>query len=168
MHCRSFSPIAATLLALFPLLAPAAEPATYNVRTLVPETALKIAQVALQTCRDKGHQVAVAVVDRGGLAQVMLRDRFAGAHTPETAIGKAWTAVSFRVNTTALAAETQAGRPASGLRQLPRVVMLGGGMLIEGGGALLGAVGVSGAPSGELDDLCAKAGIDAVNDALEF
>jgi uncharacterized protein GlcG (DUF336 family) len=99
MHCRSFSPMAAALLALFPLLAPAAEPATYNVRTLVPETALKIAQVALQTCRDKGHQVAVAVVDRGGLAQVMLRDRLAGAHTPETAIGKAWTAVSFRVNT---------------------------------------------------------------------
>jgi uncharacterized protein GlcG (DUF336 family) len=63
---------------------------------------------------------------------------------------------------------TQPGKPASGIRDLPRVVMLGGGMLIEGGGAILGGIGVSGAPSGEADDKCAKAGIDAIKDALEL
>lgn len=146
----------------------AAQEATYNIRTLTPETALKAAQAALKSCRDGGYQVAVAVVDRSGLAQVMLRDRFAGAHTPKTAIGKAWTAVSFRGSTTSLAEISQPGKPSSGIRNLPNVVMLGGGMLVEGGGAILGGIGVSGAPSGEADDKCARAGIDAIKDALEF
>ncbi len=146
----------------------AAQDATYNIRTLTPETALKAAQAALKSCRDSGYQVAVAVVDRSGLTQVMLRDRYAGAHTPKTAIGKAWTAVSFRTSTTAMAAETQAGKPASGIRQLPRVVMVGGGLPIEGGGSILGGIGVSGAPGGDLDEKCANAGIAAIKDALEF
>lgn len=146
----------------------AAQEATYNIRTLTPESALKAAQAALKSCRDNGYQVAVAVVDRSGLAQVMLRDRFAGPHTPQTAIGKAWTAVSFRTNTTAMAEMTQPGKPASGIRELPNVVMVGGGMLIEGSGSIIGGIGVSGAPSGDLDDKCAKAGIAAIKDALEF
>lgn len=145
-----------------------AQEATYNVRTLTPDTALKAAQAALKKCRDGGYQVAVAVVDRSGLAQVMLRDRFAGAHTPKTATGKAWTAVSFRTSTTAMAAETQAGKPASGIRQLPHVVMVGGGLPIEGGGSIVGGIGVSGAPGGDIDEACAKAGIAAIKDALEF
>lgn len=145
-----------------------AQEATFSIRTLTPDTALKAAQAALKSCRDSGFQVAVAVVDRSGLAQVMLRDRFAGAHTPETAGGKAWTAVSFRTSTTAMAAETQAGRPASGIRHLPHVVMVGGGLPIEGGGSILGGIGVSGAPGGELDEKCAQAGIDTIKDALEF
>jgi Uncharacterized protein, possibly involved in utilization of glycolate and propanediol len=146
----------------------AAQDATYNIRTLTPETALKAAQAALKSCRDGGYQVAVAVVDRSGLAQVMLRDRFAGAHTPKTAIGKAWTAVSFRTNTTAMAEMTQPGKPASGIRQLPNVVMVGGGVLIEGGGSILGGIGVSGAPGGDIDEKCANAGIAAIKDALEL
>jgi uncharacterized protein GlcG (DUF336 family) len=145
-----------------------AQEATFNIRTLTPETALKAAQAALKACRDGGNQVAVAVVDRSGLAQVMLRDRYAGAHTPKTAIGKAWTAVSFRSNTTGIAEISQPGKPSSGLRNLPHVVALGGGMPIEAGGSILGGIGVSGAPSAELDDKCAKAGIDAIKDALEF
>ena len=141
---------------------------TFTIRSLAPETALKAAQAALKKCRDGGYQVAVAVVDRSGLAQVMLRDRYAGPHTPETAIGKAWTAVSFRTSTTDMARETQPGKAASGIRQLPRVVMVGGGLMIEGGGALFGGIGVSGAPGGDLDEMCAKAGIEAIRDALEF
>lgn len=155
-----------TLLALG---APAATAqATFTTRSLTVETALKAAQAALKSCRDGGYQVAVAVVDRSGLAQVMLRDRYAGAHTPKTAIGKAWTAVSFRSNTTGLAEISQPGKPASGLRNLPNVVALGGGVPIEGGGSILGGIGVSGAPSAEADDKCAKAGIAAIRDALEL
>ncbi|MEZ5618184.1 MAG: heme-binding protein [Rhodocyclaceae bacterium] len=146
----------------------AAQEATYNIRTLTPESALKAAQAALKSCRDSGYQVAVAVVDRSGLTQVMLRDRYAGPHTPKTAIGKAWTAVSFRTSTTAMAEMTQPGKPASGIRHLPNVVMVGGGLLIEGGGSIIGGIGVSGAPGGDLDDVCAKAGIAAIKDALEF
>lgn len=146
----------------------AQDAATYSVRNMTVDTALKAAQAALKTCRDNGWQVAVAVVDRGGAVQVILRDRYAGAHTPRTASGKAWTAVSFRTNTGALVELTQPGKPQSGLRNLPRAVILGGGMMIEGGGQMLGAIGVSGAPGGEADEACAKAGIAAIHESLEF
>lgn len=142
--------------------------ATFNVRLLTPETALKAAQAALKQCRGSGYQVAIAVVDRMGVVQVLLRDRFAGPHTPRTARGKAWTAVSFRTNTTALAELTQAGKPQSGIRGISGVVMIGGGMLIEAGGSLVGAIGVSGAPGGAEDDKCAAAGIAAIREDLEL
>jgi uncharacterized protein GlcG (DUF336 family) len=146
----------------------AEDAATYTTRNLTVETALKAAQVALKKCRDSGWQVAVAVADRSGALQVLLRDRYAGAHTPGTAGGKAWTAVSFRSNTGALVDLTQPGKAQSGVRNLPQVVILGGGVLIEGGGQMLGAIGVSGAPGGEADEACAKSGIGAIQESLEF
>jgi uncharacterized protein GlcG (DUF336 family) len=145
-----------------------AQSGTFSLRVLTPEAASKATQAALQACRQAGYQVAVAVVDRFGVAQTMVRDRFAGPHTPDTAINKGWTAVSFRTNTTELAAATQAGQPSSGIRQLPRFVGVGGGVLIEAGGSIIGAIGVSGAPTGEADERCGKAGIAAIRDELEF
>ena len=56
----------------------------------------------------------------------------------------------------------------SGFRNVPRFVAAGGGMLIEGGGSILGAIGVSDAPGGETDEACAKAGIAAILEAIEF
>ncbi|MEK7360710.1 MAG: heme-binding protein [Pseudomonadota bacterium] len=146
----------------------AQEAATYATRHLTVDTALKAAQAALKKCRDNGWQAAVAVVDRSGVVQVILRDRYAGPHTPRTASGKAWTAVGFRTNTGALVDLTQPGKAQNGLRNLPRVVILGGGMILEGGGQMLGAIGVSGAPGGEADEACAKAGIAAIQESLEF
>ena len=157
------------IAALLALALPAgAQDATYTVRLLAPETALAAAQAAQKKCRDSGWQVAVAVVDRGGVTQVMLRDRFAGAHTPRTAAGKAWTAVSFRTPTTELARISQPGQPQSGIRSLPRAVLLGGGLPIEAQGSIAGAIGVSGAPGGDADDSCARAGIEAIRDRIEF
>jgi uncharacterized protein GlcG (DUF336 family) len=135
---------------------------------LTPETALKAATAALEDCRKRGFQVAVAVVDRSGVAQALVRDRFAGPHTPDTAVGKGWTAISFRTDTLEFAKATQAGQPSSGIRQLPRVVAVGGGVMIESGGAIVGAIGVSGAPGGAEDEACAKAGIAAIRDAIDF
>ena len=147
-----------------------AQPAsgTFATKSLTPETALAAARAALESCRKAGYQIGVAVVDRAGLPQVFLRDRYAGAHTVQVAVDKAWTAASFRIPTTALAAETQAGKPMSGLRGQPRVVAAGGGLVIESAGSVVGAIAVSGAPGGEADDACAKAGIAAIADALEF
>ena len=146
----------------------AVEAPTFTVKLLSPETALKAAQAALNKCRKDGFQTAVAVVDRAGVVQVLLRDRYAGAHTPDMALGKAWTAASFKQSTTSLAVETQPGKPMSGIRQLPRVVVAGGAIPIEAGGSLLGAIAVSGAPGGDADDACANAGIRAIADDIEF
>ena len=145
-----------------------AQGATHSVRVLTPETAWKATQAALNTCRDAGYQVSVAVVDRFGVEQTMWRDRFAGPHTPQTAIDKAWTAVSFRTPTTELARMTQPGQPSSGIRQVPRFVGAGGGLLIEAAGSILGGIGVSGAPTGDADDVCAKAGIAAIQVDVEL
>ena len=151
------------------LVAPVrAQDALVTYKSLSPEIALDLARAALGECRKRGYQAAVAVVDRFGVTQVMLRDRFAGAHTPATAAGKAWTAASFRANTTDLVPLTQPGMPQAAVRNLPGAVVLGGGLVVEAGGSLVGAVGVSGAPGGDADDACAKAGIDAVRDKLDF
>ena len=155
------------ILALSPLLA-YAQQGTFTTKSMTPETAQNAARAALEYCRKVGYQVAVAVVDRAGVPQVMLRDRFAGAHTVRVAINKAWTAASFKVATAVVARESQAGMPMSGLRNHPRVLAAPGGQPIEAGGSLLGAIGVSGAPTGEADDACAAAGIKAIADALEF
>lgn len=145
-----------------------AQGAVFSTQSLTPETALTAAKAALESCRKQGYQVTVAIVDRSGLTQVLLRDRFAGAHTLDVAANKAWTAASFRTPTLAMAVETQAGKPMSGIRNQARVMAIGGGLVIEGGGNMLGAIGVSGAPGGEADEACAKAGIQAIADALEF
>lgn len=145
-----------------------AEDATFQVKMLTPETALTAARAALEHCRKGGYQIAVAVVDRSGLTQVLLRDRFAGAHTVEIAVNKAWTSASFRIPTAALAAETEPGKPMNALRSVPRVMAAGGGQPIEAGGSYFGAIGVSGAPGGVEDDACAQAGIKAIADSLEF
>jgi uncharacterized protein GlcG (DUF336 family) len=149
-------------------MALAQQPATFTLQSITPEAALRAAQAALASCARAGFQVAVAVTDRAGHPMVMLRDRLAGPHTPETATNKAYTATSFRMDTLAFARATQAGEASSGIRQLPRVVAMGGGLPIEAAGALVGGIGVSGAPGGDADDACAKAGISAIRDDLEF
>lgn len=145
-----------------------AQDATYPVRSITPEAALKAAQAALAACSKSGYQVAVAVTDRAGHPLVMLRDRHAGPHTSSTAIGKAYTALSFKLDTTSFARVTQSGEAASGIRQLPGVVAIGGGWPIESAGSLVGAIGVSGAPNGDADDVCAKAGIASIRDDLDL
>jgi uncharacterized protein GlcG (DUF336 family) len=137
-------------------------------KQLSPETALTLAKATLEACRDRDYQVAVAVVTRSGDLQVLLRDQYAGTHTSETAHRKAYTAVSFRGSTMDLAENTKAGEEASGARDIPMILMLGGGVLVEAEGSIVGGVGVSGAPSGQADDDCAQDGIEAIMDIIAF
>ena len=146
----------------------AADEPLVTFKSLSPEVALELAKAALSKCRAEGYQAAVSVVDRGGNLQVTLRDRFAGPHTPGTAFRKAWTALSFRTDTTELAKSTKDG-PSWGVRGVTKALPLGGGVQIRAGdGSLVGAVGVSGAPGGDADDVCAKAGIEAIADKIAF
>jgi uncharacterized protein GlcG (DUF336 family) len=164
---RVLATLAILLAALAPTVGARADDGVFTIRQLTPETALKATQAALAACRQQGYQVSVAVVDRSGTPQTLLRDRFAGPHTVTIAIDKAWTAVTLRQNTTSVA-QISSTAEMSGLRHFPRVVAVGGGMMIEGGGSLLGGIGVSGAPGGAADDVCAQAGIQAILDEINF
>ncbi|MBC8338316.1 MAG: heme-binding protein [Rhodospirillales bacterium] len=166
MLSRLFIP--AIVLASFVVPAKAQGEALVTFKSLSLETAQELAQAALADCRKRGFQVAVAVVDRSGILQVTLRDRYAGPHTPETSRRKAWTAISFRTSTGELSKLTQAGKSQSGVRDVSGALMLGGGVPVEAAGSIVAGVGVSGAPGGDLDEACAQAGIEAIADKIAF
>lgn len=139
------------------------EPAMVSTKRLTMPTALMIAQAAVAECTKLGIQIGVTVVDREGIVQVTLRDTIAAQITVPISKGKAYTAANFNSATSAMA-----DRANSPVGRAPDILMATGGLPIQIGGSLVGAVGVSGAPSGETDEQCAQAGIDAVLDDLEM
>lgn len=150
-----------------------AEPVLHGFRSLSVEAAAKAAREALLDCRKRGYSVAVAVVDRGGNTQALLRDRYAGPHTVETATRKAWTANSFRQSTSDLAGMLQEGRIPNQVQHNPGALLVGGGLIVEAKGEIIGGIGVSGAPPGKserdsLDGACAQAGLAAIQGDVEL
>jgi len=137
-----------------------------NARVLSATAANRIASAAEAECRKRGYQVSVAVSDRYGNLLAFLRDPLSGGHTISVAQDKAYTAASFQGDTLELAKRIEF------LRGTPRVALVGGGVVVRAAGYVYGAVGVSGAPaekvSGDVDDACARAGIKAVQEELEF
>lgn len=143
--------------------------AIWSQKIITPAFALKAAEAAKAECAKQGWPVTVAVTDPSGLPIVVLRDRLAGWHTFEVAIGKARTAASWRSPTSAVAANvTKPDAPEKAILNQPGVVMIGGGLPIEAAGSMVGAIGVSGAPGGANDDICGKAGIAAIESDLSF
>jgi uncharacterized protein GlcG (DUF336 family) len=140
----------------------------FTSKSLTPEAALMVAKAALADCRKKGMQVSVAIVDKGGNLQVVLRDRIAGIPTSNAALLKAKTAVAFRIPSTEFAEAVNTNSEVSGLKQLPGILAVGGGVPIEASGETIGAVGVAGAPDSKTDEECAMAGIATIQDLLEF
>lgn len=145
-----------------------AENAIITYKSLAPDTAFILARAALLQCRKDGYQVAVVVIDRFGHPLVMMRDRYAGLAAPDVATRKAWTAVNYTRNTSDLAQALKAGDLSPALANIPNTLFAAGGLVIQGGGSLLGGVGVAGAPGGDKDEACAKAGLASVQDQLEF
>ncbi|MBT4192733.1 MAG: heme-binding protein [Gammaproteobacteria bacterium] len=139
------------------------EPAMVSTKRLTLPTALMIAQAAIAECTKQGIQIGVTVVDREGIVQVALRDTIAAQITIPISKGKAYTAANFNSATSAMG-----DRANSPIGRAPGIIMSAGGLPIQVGGSLVGAVGVSGAPSGITDEECAQAGIDAVLDDLEM
>ncbi len=140
-------------------------PMVLPIQRLSLEAASALAQAAVEACRAEGVQVAVTVVDRGGHPQVILRDVLAMDLTLTISQQKAYTALSFNSATSAL--ETRFTAPFA-VPKVQGLVLSAGGLPITAGGTLIGGVGVSGAPSGEVDERCAQAGIDAVIDDIEM
>ena len=140
-----------------------AEPGTITVQRLSLDAAQKIAQGTVHACRAKGVQAGVTVVDRDGTPQVMLRDTLAPPITEPISKMKAVTAVNFSAPTSALAsrADTPIGR-------VPGLAMSPGGIPVVVGGAIVGGVGVSGAPDGKTDEECAVLGAKPVIEDLEL
>ena len=155
-------------LALLAALPASAEDAIVTYKSIAPDVAFDLARATLNKCRKDGYQVAVAVLDRFGLPLIVLRDRFTPAGALAIARGKAWTAVTFTRDTADFVKGIKDGTLSAGLANQPRVTPLVGGVVIQAGGALLGAVGVAGAPGGDKDDACAKAGVASVQDKLDF
>ncbi len=161
------------LLIMYPLYGQEEPQPVYQFKTLSLDFASKAAWAAIDECRKRGFSVAAAVVDRGGNVQALLRDRFAGPHTPETARRKAWTANSFRQSTADLAGFLARGEIPNQVQHNPGALLVGGGVMIQAQGELLGAIGVAGAPPGKsevdsIDGACALAGVASVREELEF
>ena len=143
----------------------AEEAPSVTVRLLSFQTAQRLAVAAVEACREQGYQVAAAVVDRSGNLQAFARDPLSGPHTIDVSQGKAYAAATFVAPTTEMMENEH-------LRFAPRALLIGGGVPVSIGGHLYGGVGVSGAPgrkvTGDVDEECALAGIDAIKDELEF
>ena len=136
-----------------------------SVKRITLETANVIAKQAIETCRKEGVQVSVTVVDRAGAPQAMMRDVLAPEVSVTISEQKARAALSFNVKTSGLKGRfTEHGSVA----KVDGLIFSAGGVPIQAGGRILGGVGVSGAPSGKLDEQCAQAGVDAVIDDLEM
>jgi uncharacterized protein GlcG (DUF336 family) len=140
------------------------DPMVVPLQRLSMEAAVKVAQGAIDACREQGIQIAVTVVDREGTVQVTLRDTIAAPITVPISKMKAFTAVNFNAATSAMTerADTPIGR-VEGL-----VMSAGGVPILVGGSALVAGVGVSGAPAGETDEECALAGIAVIQDDLDM
>lgn len=157
--------LAIMLPMLFLHLAQADTKPYVQARTLGMNLANKLAMETANACSKMGYQVAVAVVDRSGNLLSFVRDPLAGHHTIQVSQRKAYTSATYQSPSASMMNSQH-------LRFTPGVMLLGGGMPIQVGGVMYGAVGVSGAPSkktpGDVDEQCARAGIDAIREALEF
>jgi len=141
------------------------ESMTVSIKRMKMETALRIAQAAIKQCRKEGVQIAVTVVDRSGVVQVALRDVLAMDITLPISKQKAHTAMAFNAALSTL--EDRFTKPFQ-VAKIDGLVISAGGIPINIGGSILGGIGVSGAPSGETDEKCAKAGLAAVSEDLEM
>ena len=135
-------------------------------KDLSMETALTIATTAIETCKGQGYRVSATVVGRNGEVIVQLRGDNTGPHTMENSFRKAYTSRTFRVPSGEIAQRVK-DNPTLGAVHLTNVIALAGALPIKVGDEVIGAAGASGAPGGEKDEACIKAGLDKVADQLK-
>jgi len=130
-------------------------------------TAMTMAETALETCIKNGNRVSVTVVDRQGETLVQVRGDNATPHTVENSRRKAYTARTFGISSGEFAERVKADPLRWAQTTLPSIIALQGALPIKVGDEVIGAIGVSGSPGGDKDEVCAKAGIDKVADQLK-
>ena len=133
-------------------------------KTISLDAAHQLEKTTLDACRKNGFDVTVIVLDRNGRTRVILHDDKANPHTMENARRKAYTSLTFRVNTMEYGKRfTGDARPP----MLDGITTAAGGMVIKAGNDVVGSVGVSGAPGGDKDQACAEAGLATIADGLK-
>ncbi|MGA5423894.1 GlcG/HbpS family heme-binding protein [Streptomyces lavendulocolor] len=143
-----------------PAAAAAAHPRDLTQSThLTIDAATRAAQAALDAAESENQRVTVAVVDRNGNTVVTLRGDGAGPQSYESAVRKAFTAVSWNAPTSELAERLKS---APNLKDIPGTLFLAGGAPVAAKGAPIAGIGVAGAPSGALDEKFAQAGVAAL------
>jgi uncharacterized protein GlcG (DUF336 family) len=140
-------------------------PLLIPVQRLDVGIATKAAQATMDACRKEGLNIAVTIIDRGGHTQVALRDTMAMPITIPISKQKAYAAMNFNLPTSEL--ETRFTSPFAPPK-IDGLITSAGGLPITAGSSIVGGIGVSGAPSGETDEACAKAGLDAISVDLEM
>ena len=135
-------------------------------KSLSAAVAMTIAQTALETCTKQGYHVSVHVLGRNGEVLVAVRGDGAPPHTMENSQRKAYTSRTFRIPSGEFVQRVK-DNPTTGAVHLTGIIAAQGALPIKAGDEVVGAVGVSGAPGGEKDEACSKAGIDKVADQLK-
>lgn len=136
-------------------------------RNMSLELANQLAAATVASCMVGSYNVTAAVVDRAGQLRALQRADNAGPHTLEAAQAKAFTSASAKNNTLAMMETAQKNPAAANLVHIPGFLLLGGGVPVKVGNDVIGAVGVGGAPAGQLDEQCAVAAIEKVKDLLK-
>jgi uncharacterized protein GlcG (DUF336 family) len=147
-------------------LAPAANAQLVTHKDLSLAMATTIALTAIESCKASGYSVSAHVLGREGQVIVAMRNENAGLATWENSMKKAYTARTF-ARASGEFANGVKGNPNAGALWLTNIVAAQGALPIKVGNDTIGAVGISGAPGGEKDEACAKAGIDKVADELK-
>ncbi|KLN36603.1 heme-binding protein [Cellulosimicrobium cellulans] len=137
-----------------------------QVGRLTVAAAQEAASAALAACQaeDLGF-VSVAVVDRAGQVQALVRGDGAAVHTLEAAQAKAYTSAAFGAATSELA--PRAVGDGATVADLPGTLFLPGAVPVKIDGATIAGIGVGGAPDGMADEACAAAGLEALTGPAE-
>jgi uncharacterized protein GlcG (DUF336 family) len=148
--------------------APAVSGAQVLVTHRIPAAlALEAVGEAVAVCAKQGYAETAVVVDADGVRQALLRGDRAGTHTLDSAADKAYTAASFKADTSALVERAKTVPIAPILAKLPNLLLFGGGVLIKFHDEVIGAIGAAGAPGGDLDENCARAGLEKIRGRLQ-
>ena len=131
------------------------------------ELAGQLAAASVAACQANGHAVTATVVDRAGGVRAVMRADNAGPHTLGASQQKAWTSASAKNTTLAMMEAAQKNPAAANLVYIPGYLLLGGGVPVKVGNEVIGAVGVGGAPGGQLDEQCAMVALDKLKDLLK-